>query len=153
MLRIHIYPTDEKILRAPCRDVFPSDLSYIDGIAPKMYQLGRHLNAAAIAAPQVGVPMRFFVTCGLQPEVVLNPSFGPLDYASPVDGPEGCLSFPGKILNKKRWSSIQGRGYTLDFKEISRHLHDFKARMWQHETEHTLGILFIDGEFQNDIDS
>jgi peptide deformylase len=143
-LRLHTFPEDENVLRTKCREVTVADIDTIQKVAPEMYHLGRSLAAAAIAAPQVGLDLAFFVHCGLRSEVVINPRYRVLSYASSVVAPEGCLSFPDKVQDVARWNCIAVDYLTSRWTVVEKHLYDFEARVFQHEVDHLEGKLFID---------
>ncbi|MBI2121582.1 MAG: peptide deformylase [Candidatus Sungbacteria bacterium] len=61
-----------------------------------------------------------------------------------LDGPEGCLSVPGKFGNVTRHEKITVEAYDKHAKKITRGASRFFARVMQHELDHLEGILFID---------
>jgi len=82
------------------------------------------------------------VPWSIMPLVLVNPSLTPA--ASPVVGPEGCLSFPEIYAEIARPESvhvvgINGKGERVEFR-----CGGLLARAVQHETDHLNGILFID---------
>jgi peptide deformylase len=60
------------------------------------------------------------------------------------DGEEGCLSFPGAFVPCARpdWARVTGQG--LDGEPVDYSGTGLLARCLQHETDHTLGIVFGD---------
>ena len=76
------------------------------------------------------------------PLVLVNPEIKPI--ADPVEGPEGCLSFPEIYAPIGRPDSIEVKttnelGRVLEFR-----CSGLLARAIQHEHDHLQGILFID---------
>lgn len=76
------------------------------------------------------------------PLVLINPELQPL--GDPVEGPEGCLSFPEIFADISRPESVEvtalnERGEPLNFR-----CGGLLARAIQHEKDHLQGILFID---------
>ena len=79
---------------------------------------------------------------GFMPLVLLNPSITPL--ASPVAGPEGCLSFPEMYVEIARPESVHVVGMNEKGERIEFRCGGLFARAVQHEADHLHGILFID---------
>jgi len=110
------------------------------------------LNGAGLAAPQIGVPWRV-VIFGVEsnprypqaPEipytVLVNPVIEPLG-AAIEEGWEGCLSVPGMRGLVPRFRSIRYHGYDPEGGRIDRTVHDFHARVVQHEVDHLDGVLY-----------
>ena len=61
-----------------------------------------------------------------------------------LDGPEGCLSVPGKFGTVKRHEKITVEAYDEHGKKFTRGASCFFARVMQHELDHLIGTLFID---------
>ena len=61
-----------------------------------------------------------------------------------LDGPEGCLSVPGKFGSVKRHEKITVEAYNEFGKKFTRGASRFFARVVQHELDHLEGMLFID---------
>ncbi|MBN1879528.1 peptide deformylase [bacterium] len=102
-----------------------------------------------LAAPQVGVSLRMIiVTYGIDvekpdPRVIINPEI--IWHSDEMESAEeGCLSVPDETGFVPRWSEIRIRGMTLDGDEFEELLIGWTARIFQHETDHLDGILFVD---------
>ncbi len=76
------------------------------------------------------------------PLVLVNPSLTPA--ASPVVGPEGCLSFPEIYAEIARPESVHVVGINGKGERVGFRCGGLLARAVQHETDHLHGILFID---------
>jgi peptide deformylase len=76
------------------------------------------------------------------PLVLINPEVKPLN--APVEGPEGCLSFPEIFADIKRPESVEVVALNEKGKRIQFRCGGLLARAVQHETDHLNGILFID---------
>lgn len=94
-----------------------------------------------IAAPQVGIPLRFFVTAFREIPVVINPSI-PARAAAKDEDIEGCASFgfPIKFVRVKRarWVVLNytdGAGKKRTIK-----LWNLAARVVQHGYDHLQGV-------------
>ncbi|OHA00651.1 MAG: hypothetical protein A3C07_04330 [Candidatus Sungbacteria bacterium RIFCSPHIGHO2_02_FULL_47_11] len=61
-----------------------------------------------------------------------------------LDGPEGCLSVPGKFGQVRRHEKITIESHDEHGKKFVRGTSKFFARVIQHELDHLEGILFID---------
>ncbi|WP_203236940.1 peptide deformylase [Nocardia panacis] len=112
-----------------------------------------------VAAPQIGIPLRLAVlgdaARGIAPEVaaargrvelaeftIVNPSYA-------ADGPdvgfyEGCLSMPGYQAVVRRSESVLATFTDLDGREHVERFSGWPARIFQHETDHLAGIIYID---------
>src|SRR5262249_19648197 len=122
----------------------------VERIAASMIALMREANGLGLAAPQVGLPFRMFVAgIPLDPEkpdepgVFINPAFQEED-GSKIEAAEGCLSFPGLYAKVRRFRSVIVQAYDLKKRLLEMRLSNLMARVWQHETDHLDGKLFID---------
>ena len=104
-----------------------------------------------LAAPQIGIPLRFFVTDvpGDKPRLFINPeiSFRSEEKESAL---EGCLSLPGKSASVKRAKKIHVAATDLKGRKFLLCCGGLLARCIQHEYDHLDGILFIDKAGNND---
>ena len=57
---------------------------------------------------------------------------------------EGCLSFDGYQAVRRRWLDITARWTDENGKQHEERLHGWPARIFQHETDHLSGELYID---------
>lgn len=76
------------------------------------------------------------------PIVLINPEVTPL--GAPVEGPEGCLSFPEIFADITRPESVELRALNEKGEEYRFRCDGLLARAVQHEVDHLNGILFID---------
>jgi peptide deformylase len=97
-----------------------------------------------LAAPQVGLSQRFFVYDDGEtgPRFMANPELS--DGEGEIEIDEGCLSIPGPFHLLPRFASITCRGQDLDGSWYEMHGEELLARIFQHETDHLDGTLFID---------
>ncbi|MDT8307790.1 MAG: peptide deformylase [Anaerolineae bacterium] len=122
-----------------------------------MIETMRAANGVGLAAPQVAEPLRVAVIETL-PEVdeegndiegtrelfvVANPEIV-WESRDTVDGIEGCLSIPGYLGEVSRYKAIRVRAQDRHGKKIRLRLHDWDARILQHEIDHLDGVLYID---------
>lgn len=98
---------------------------------------------AGLAAPQIGVGLRVF-TWYVDDEVghLVNPT---LTLSEEIqDGPEGCLSIPGLVVDCRRALSVVAHGFDMHGEPLVVEGSDKLARAIQHETDHLDGVLFLD---------
>jgi len=98
-----------------------------------------HPDAIALAAPQVGLPLRFFITNGkLTPSVVVNPE---IIRVSPelCEAVEGCLTWPGQETEVRRHEWIEVRFQNIVGRTRTDRIRGAPARIFQHEIDHLEG--------------
>ena len=112
-------------------------------------------DGAGLAAPQIGVPLRVVVFGSAEPRhnprypdaehvpltVLINPVLTPLSDEQD-EGWEGCLSVPGMRGLVPRFRRLRYRGLDPEGNAIDRTVHDFHARVVQHECDHLDGVLY-----------
>jgi len=143
MYKILTYP-DERLLK-PTSPVEKID-SVLRDRAIRMYKTMMANDGVGLAAPQVGIPLSFFVVQkGLMShEIIINPSWKPREDSKKYDAEEGCLSFPGLFLTVKRFDKIDVEYQDVDGKINKNMLEGFAAHVFQHESDHLVGTLLID---------
>lgn len=107
----------------------------------------------AIAAPQIGVPLRIFLVEDTNPDrdsadaipplVAINPEIIKLSKRKKVMG-EGCLSVPGAYGAVSRSTQATIRAYDEEGNRYERGASGLLAQIFQHECDHLDGILFVD---------
>ena len=119
----------------------------IDDMAETMHAA----NGVGLAAPQVGVLERVIVV--QLPEDEEDPQGGKLfALCNPQivradgeeEGEEGCLCLPGYVGEVKRATSVTVKAQDRRGKKVRIKAEGFLARVFQHETDHINGILYID---------
>lgn len=75
--------------------------------------------------------------------VIINPSYEPVGEQT-RSFYEGCLSFDGYQAVRRRWLDIIARWQDEDGVRHEERLHGWPARIFQHETDHLSGELYID---------
>ena len=103
-----------------------------------------HYEGYGLAANQIGIPVQAFVMLLEQrPIVVFNPEIR--DWSDETTYiREGCLSFPGLWIAIKRPYGVTTRFQLSKGEEQQGNFVGLSARIFQHETEHMSGDLFID---------
>ena len=100
-------------------------------------------NGVGLAAPQVGILRRVvLVDVGDEILELVNPSL--LETDGEQEGPEGCLSVPGKygLVKRPYWAKVRaqdrdGNWYEAEGEEII-------ARCFCHELDHLDGIVYTE---------
>lgn len=110
-------------------------------------------NGVAIAAPQIGIPLRIFLVHNTSKEkedtdllpdlVAINPVIVKVSKRSRIVG-EGCLSVGENYGAVRRATHATLRAYDECGKEYERGASGLLAQVFQHEVDHLDGILFID---------
>lgn len=139
----------DPFLRKKARLVEEKDLEEVRKIIPIMFNTMYDAPGIGLAAPQVGIGLRFFIMDlakeGDEKEqyVILNPEI--LEESEECsEAKEGCLSVPEQFSEVIRPEKIKLRYMDLDGKQQEIEADDLLARCIQHETDHLDGILFID---------
>ncbi len=164
---VTIISKDNPILRQKAHPVPIGDIATpkIQKIVADMQRaLHREDDGVAIAAPQIGVPLRIFVVSGK----IFDADFVreekkefPADKKWPDDMvcvnpkitrrsketkwvPEGCLSVRWLYGDTKRNVKVTLEAHDERGKKFTRGASGLLAQIFQHETDHLDGILFID---------
>ncbi|OHA57727.1 MAG: peptide deformylase [Candidatus Vogelbacteria bacterium GWA1_51_14] len=123
--------------------------------------LAREADGVALAAPQIGVPLRIFIITGkllevespLEGPISKSPSAPDLVFINPqitkmskrkVAMEEGCLSVRWWYGEVKRADKVTITAYNEQGRKFTRHGTGLWAQIFQHETDHLEGILFTD---------
>lgn len=104
-----------------------------------------HHGGLGLAAPQLGLSYRAFVIRSSPVLCCFNPIIVDKTDEMTYDE-EGCLSFPGVILNKKRHNSIRVRYAQPNGEVVTKTFTNMTARVFQHELDHLDGITFGQSE-------
>lgn len=111
--------------------------------------IAREDDAVAIAAPQLGESLRIFVVSKRASKkfdediVFINPEIIRLGKTKEMMQ-EGCLSVRWKYGDVKRSTTATVRALNADGHEFVLSGRGLLAQIFQHETDHLNGILFID---------
>jgi peptide deformylase len=118
-------------------------------IVAQMFELMYEHEGVGLAANQVDLPYRLFVTnVEGKPEakeseyVFINPVLS--GGRGQEEDDEGCLSIPGVHAPVTRNATIKVEAYDLAGNAITMEAEGLMARILQHETDHLDGTLFID---------
>ncbi len=113
-------------------------------------------NGVAIAAPQIGIPLRIFLVHDTNRDrkndddalqipdlVAINPTIVKLSKRKKIVG-EGCLSVPEHYGAVRRSQNATVRAYDENGNLYERGAGGILAQIFQHEVDHLDGILFTD---------
>ena len=105
----------------------------------------RHGFGRAIAAPQIGVDLRFIAMDPKHgPPLLINPEIT-WHSAESMTLWDDCMSFPNLLVRLRRWRSI-----SLRYRDLQGAAHEWNelepgvAELLQHEINHLDGVLAID---------
>ena len=162
-MKIIRYPNHK--LRELCQPVTAFDDS-LRTLVADMTETMRAADGIGLAAIQVGVPLQLFIldeaaigpcqtaacrdvcaghaTGGTRVRVFINPEIIEQSPRRQVDD-EGCLSFPTIFVPVARHTLVRVRALNSDGAPFEIEAYDFYARAIQHERDHLVGKLLIDG--------
>lgn len=143
ILKVKKFP--EKVLKTKAK--------LISEVTPEIHKLAKDMidtmwaeKGVGLAANQVGVLKQIFVASDDQvkgkEQVYLNPKI--VKKEGIVKEFEGCLSVPELYEPVKRAKRVVLRAMTLDGKTVEIKAGGLLSRIFQHETDHLNGILFVD---------
>jgi peptide deformylase len=141
------------ISRAITKEEFNS--VYLRDVITSMKKaLTREHDGVAIAAPQIAIPLRMFVVAEnsydeeakLKPLVFINPKITKQSKKTAIMQ-EGCLSVRWIYGKTKRSIACTIEAYDEEGKKFTYGGKGLLAHIFQHETDHLDGILFIDHGF------
>jgi peptide deformylase len=140
---LRIRTLGDPVLREPAKpvdDFGPSLRALFDDMIETM----RDAPGVGLAGPQVGISRRLFVFDDGEtgPMFMANPQL--LDPVGELLEDEGCLSIPGPYHATPRFARVRCRGEDLDGMPYELVGEGLLARIFQHETDHLDGMLYID---------
>lgn len=164
---VQILQKEAPVLRAVAEPVNPKDFgsARLQKILHDMQvALEKEHDGVAIAAPQIGVPLRIFIvshrafvvhsdTPGAPEQELTKPAAKNVIFINPVITklsrkkkwvPEGCLSVRWLYGEVSRADKATVEAYDENGKKFSRGGSGLMAQIFQHETDHLNGTLFID---------
>ena len=134
---------DDAILRKRCREVSVVDDKIRQILDDMMDTLHHTENGAALAANQIGILKRLVVIdyCDYYLKLV-NPKI--IGYSGVQECIEGCLSFPGRVVNTLRPQEVTIQALNEYGEELIITGQDEMAKCFCHELEHLDGVIFLD---------
>ena len=160
-----IVQKEDKVLRQNAKEILVHEIT-----TPKIKKILKEMSEAlksqddgvAIAAPQIGYPLQIFIVSGkIFSESFIRGEALPKDAIIPKDMvfinpkisklskdkewvPEGCLSVRWLYGNTYRSKKATVTAYDEHGKKFTRGASNLLAQIFQHETDHLKGVLFID---------
>lgn len=141
----------EIVLRQRAREVPVWDRKYLEEVCQKialeMFELMYATYGAALAAPQVGIPLRMIVMdparVNFGPHVLINPDITFQAASERVEN-ERCLSLPQYEGRVFRSTEVHVSAYNLNGVREEYEASGLLARIFQHELDHLDGVLYPD---------
>ena len=162
----------DPVLRRKAKPLRVTDTLTVPGFGPQsvrqvadaMLETMFEARGVGLAAPQIGLPVRLFVAVEYEDDeeenegketplrsrvlrdfVMINPVLKVIDKKKDRSYQEGCLSIPG-IYEE---GVARARAVQVSYTDLDGHAQvleadDYLARVFQHETDHLDGVLFLD---------
>ena len=138
----------DPILKARARPVGAGEMERVRGLVPLMLATMYRAPGIGLAAPQIGVGLRFAVV-DLMPDdkptpiALINPEVIARSEEL-ATREEGCLSLPGQYADVTRPARVTVRYTAVDGARRQIEADGLLAACLQHEIDHLDGILFVD---------
>ncbi|MCX7759281.1 MAG: peptide deformylase [bacterium] len=146
----------DPILRKKSKNVKSSELKKIRDLLKNMTYLLDKYSGIGLSAVQIGILKNFFIIKKdfEKDKIDLNHYLDEIEvYINPEimesslekqDGWEGCLSIPNVECLVERNKKIKVKYVDIDGNVVVREIEDLRAIVFQHEYDHTQGILILD---------
>jgi peptide deformylase len=133
----------DPVLREPASPVEDFDEA-LSAVVEDMLETMYAAPGVGLAANQVGIGKAFFVYDDREGNTgfVANPELSELEGEETFE--EGCLSIPGPYHDTMRAERVRLRGLDPRGKPIDIRAEGLLARIFQHETDHLHGMLYVD---------
>ena len=132
----------EPALHKVCRPVEKFD-KRLHRLLDDMKETLQEANGVGLAAPQVGILRRVvIVDTGEEILELVNPTL--LETSGEQEGPEGCLSVPGRYGLVKRPNVAKVRAQDRNGEWFEAEGEELIARCFCHELDHLDGILYTE---------
>lgn len=143
MAIIPIRTLGEPVLREVTRPVERFD-GALRSLMEDMFETMEDAPGVGLAANQIGLASRCFVYDDGDGHrgFVANPELSEFANEEAID--EGCLSIPGPSHPTTRSLHVRLRGQDIDGGALDISAEGLLARIFQHETDHLQGLLYID---------
>ncbi len=135
----------EHVENVICKSVPTEDRdSVIQTAIPQMITIMINSGGVGLAAPQVGIPAKFFIARlpSLSPEpgdtrriaVIFDPEYR--GNGKKRNSDEGCLTYPKRVYRVKRYKTIKVKYTNHLGQELTAKLRGDDALVFQHECDH-----------------
>ena len=143
--------SEEKFLRKKAADFDFTKFAKkeLEGLIKNMRKIMKEAVGIGLSANQLGLDMQLFVAEVPQKDrapkfyAIFNPEITKMSQETEILE-EGCLSVPGIYGEVERFKKITLKGLDKNQKAVKLEVYGLTARVFQHETDHLNGILFID---------
>lgn len=133
----------DPVLKTVSDSIRPTD--DVSGLINDLIDTVKIPGRAGVAAPQIGVNQRAFsYNVDGQVGYIINPVIVEVS-GEPELVDEGCLSVPGFYFERLRYPFARVTGIDLDGNSIELSGDGVLAQVFQHETDHLDGKLYIEG--------
>jgi peptide deformylase len=146
-IMVHPYHTLYTVSTEFRFDEIPMRYRDLETFEHDMIHLMVHSQGLGLAANQIGITKRFFAIghesfdVFKKPAIIYNPVLVNADEEQEL-AQEGCLSFPGLLLQVSRPKIIMVRYQNNKGEFLLSRLEGLEARCFQHELDHLNGITF-----------
>lgn len=139
-----IITNNEQILRVECEDVSLEEYVELKNILEKELKYANKLgrNGIGLAAPQIGIAKKIAII--RMPDIKIDLVNAKIikKYDEFIFKDEGCLSFPNKLENTKRFKEVHiSNNLVQPYNFIAT---DLLSIVCQHELDHLNSTLFFD---------
>jgi peptide deformylase len=133
----------DPVLREPSKPVERFD-GALRRIVDEMMETMYAANGVGLAGPQVGLSLQLFTYDDGEtgPSFLANPELSLMENELTSD--EGCLSIPGPFYPTTRAERVRISGADEKGRPVEIEADGLLARIFQHETDHLHGMLYID---------
>ena len=141
-------------LRKKCKKIIEIT-DEVRELAQDLIDTVQERQGAGLAAPQIGIYLRMFVSCYdngadregwpimSSPKIYINPVLSAPSEETHTHG-EGCLSIPGLYEEVTRPAEIYVEAIDLEGNQFSELTTGWRAKNIMHENDHLNGVLYID---------
>jgi len=146
-IMIHPYHTLYTVSTEFQFDEIPMRYNDLEKFESDLIHLMIHSKGMGLAANQIGITKRFFAIgyesfdVFKKPAIIYNPVLVNADDEQEL-GLEGCLSFPGVLLQVSRPKTIMVKYQNNKGEFLLSRLEGLEARCFQHELDHLNGVTF-----------
>ena len=154
MSEIKIAKLGEKVLRKKAKKVKDVKSEETKKTVSLMLETLKKSKGVGLAAPQISISKQIMIISSKPNErypnapimedlVLINPKIIKTSKGKNKDW-EGCLSIPGIRAKVPRYNKIEVKYKTLENEKKTIVFKDFIARIFQHEYDHLIGLVYID---------
>ena len=151
---IKIAKLGEKVLRKKAKKIKDIQNPQTQKLIKDMLTCVKKSNGVGLAAPQIFISKQIMIISSkpnsryphapnMEDTVIINPKIIKTSKGKNTDW-EGCLSIPGIRAKVPRFNKIKIQYETIEGKTERKTFKGFIARVFQHEYDHLIGLVFID---------